>query len=104
MVAKKKSTPAKERTSRKHATSTEKYNKVLEEMQEDSQVYLILKHLLEHGSITPKEAAKGPIYSMRLSARIHDLRHEYNIPIESESVTKKRNKKTVTYARYYIGG
>ena len=99
---KKKSTPAEpKRTSQK---TYKKYKPVLEKMQEDSQCYLILRHILENGSITPKEAEKKPIYSMRLGARIWDLRRKYDIPIETETVVKKRGKKYVTYASYHIGG
>lgn len=107
MVTKKKNTPDK--TKRALPTNMSKktyikYKPILERMQEGSQNYLILMHLLEHGSITPKEAERKPIYSMRLSARIWDLRHDYKIPIESKTITKKRGKKVIAYAEYSIGG
>lgn len=99
---KKKNAPAEpKRTSHK---TYKKYKPVLEKMQEDSQCYLILRHILEHGSITPKEAEKGPIYSMRLSARVWDLRKIHGVPIETTTIVKKRGKKHITYASYYIGG
>ena len=81
-----------------------KYEGILNTMSEDSQHYKILKHILEHGSITKKQAEKKPIYSMRLEARIYELRHDYNIPIETEIVAKKRGKKRITHASYSIGG
>lgn len=96
-----KSTPAEpKRTSPK---TYKKYKPVLEKMQEDSQCYLILKHILENGYITPKEAEKKPIWSMRLSARIWDLRRRYNIPVETDTITVRRGKKVISYASYYIG-
>jgi len=98
-TVKKKNAPAGASTSKHY----KKYTPVLGKLQEDSQKYLILKHILEHGSITPKEAEKKPIYSMRLGARIWDLKHKHNVPIKTETVTKKRGKKVITYARYYIG-
>lgn len=102
MVAKKKNAPAKQkRTSR---STYKKCTTILSDMQEDSQKYLILKYMLEHGSITKKDAEKRPIYSRRLEARIHELRHDYKIPIETEMIYKKRGKKTVPHAKYYIGG
>lgn len=102
MVAeKKKMRPEQERTSN---GLYKKYKPVLDKMQEDSQNYLVLKHILEHGAITQKEAERKPIYSMRLSARIYDLRHDYKVPIETETVTRKRGRKVIPHARYYIGG
>lgn len=101
----KKNTPDK--TKRALPTSMSKktcvkYKPILERMQEGSQKYLILKHLLEYGSITPKEAEKKPIYSMRLGARIWELKHDHKIPIEKEMIYKKRGKKTIPHAKYYI--
>lgn len=104
---KKKSTTTKGRTSPRRASSLKKYNTILKEMQAehpDAQATLILKHILEHGGITPKEAERKPIYSMRLSARVYELRHDYNIPIEIETTYKKRGKKLIPNTRYYIKG
>ena len=88
---------------RAYTRTYKKYKPALDKMQEDSQCYLILKHILEHGSITPKEAEKKPIYSRRLGARIYELRHNpYNIPIETEIVYEKRRKKSIPHARYFL--
>ena len=98
---KKKNAPVEQkRTSRK---AYKKYKPVLERMQEESQNYMVLKYILENGSITPKEAEKKPIRSMRLSARIWDLKHIYDIPIEKQLTHVKRGKKTISFASYYIG-
>lgn len=98
---KKKNAPAEQkRTSR---ITYKKYKPILNEIQEDSQKHMILKHILEHGSITKKEAEKKPIYSRRLEARIYELRHDYNVPIRTEMIFKKRGKKTIPHASYYIG-
>lgn len=99
--AKKKNAPAEQvRTSRK---AYKKYKPVLKQMQEESQTHMILQHILEHGAITPKEAEKKPIRCMRLSARIWDLKHKWNIPIEKQLTHVKRGKKTISFASYYIG-
>ena len=88
---------------RANTRTYKEYKPTLEEMQEDSQIYLILKHILEHGSITQKEAEKKPIYSRRLGARTYDLRNEpYNVPIETEMVYVKRRKKSIPHARYFL--
>lgn len=95
----KKNAPAEpKRTSKK---SYKKYTPVLQKMQEGSQCYLILQYILENGNITPKEAERRPIYSMRLASRICDLRQKWEIPIETETVYTKQGRH---YASYYIGG
>lgn len=93
----------KERTEQsRHTHPSTDYTPALEMMQEGSQKYNILMHLIEHGSITPKEAERKPIYSMRLSARIYELKHDHKIPVEKEIVYEKRGKKSIPHARYYI--
>ena len=92
----------KERTGDRHTHTTTDYTPALEKMQEGSQNYHILKYMIEHGGITPKEAERKPIYSMRLSARIYELKHDHKIPIEKEIIFKKRGKKNIPHARYYI--
>lgn len=91
-------------TQQQRRTLYAKYTPILQMMQEDSQNYLILRYMIETGGITGKEAEQAPIYSMRLSARIYDLRHKYKVPVETEAVTLKRGKKDISHARYYIGG
>lgn len=99
----KENAPAEpQRTSKR---SCKKYTPVLAKMQEDSQRYLILKHILENGNITSKEAEKKPIYSRRLGARIWELRNEpYNVPIETQMIYEKRRKKVIPHASYWIKG
>ena len=99
--AKKKNAPVEQkRTSRK---AYKKYKPVLERMQEESQNYMILQYILENGAITPKEAEKKPIRCMRLSARVWDLKHIWNVPVETQIVRERRGKKTISYASYYFG-
>ena len=66
-----------------------------------SQTEMILNHLRECGSISPKEAMDD--YGiMRLGARIWDLKHMgYTILRVSES-RPNRYGKTTTYARYVL--
>lgn len=99
--AKKKNAPAEQkRTSR---IAYKKYKPVLKQMQEESQTHMILQYILEHGAITPKEAEKKPIRCMRLSARIWDLKHKWNIPVETQMIYEKRGKRIISHASYYIG-
>lgn len=79
-----------------------KYKKKLNDIPEGSQNREVLRYILEHGSITPKEAEKKPIWCMRLSARAWDLKHIYNIPIQTQTMTVKRNGKVRPFANYYI--
>lgn len=101
---KKESKNAPDKSKRTSTKTYKKYKPILQQMQEDSQKYLILKHILEHGSITKKEAEKKPIYSRRLEARIYELRNDFKVPIETEMVYEKRGKKKIPHAMYYIGG
>lgn len=65
-----------------------KYSRILSDMQEGTQCYLVLKHILEHGSITPAEAYRK--YGiLALHSRISDLRNTYLIPIDTKIKTKK---------------
>lgn len=79
-----------------------KYKGLLKRIPADSQNYKVLAYILENGSITPKEAEKKPIGSMRLSARVWDLKHRYNVPIQKQLLMVKRNGKVTPYANYYI--
>lgn len=64
---------------------------------------LILEYMKEHGGITPAEALNH-CGSMRLSARIHDLRAMgYDIHMELVKV-KKRGGHSVRVSRYSLNG
>ena len=66
-----------------------------------SQKKEILEYMMNHDGITPKEAEEH-IGSMRLSARIKDLRDDgYSIKTYREK-TKTRHGHTATYARYRL--
>ena len=61
----------------------------------------VLKHLEQHGTITPMEAIKE-LGIMRLGARIWDLKHEGH-DIRRKLVTgKNRHGETVRYAEYRL--
>lgn len=79
-----------------------KYNAKLKDIPEGSQNWAVLNYILQNGSITPKEAEKKPIWCMRLSARAWDLKHIYNVPIQTQTMTVKRNGKVRPFANYYI--
>ena len=65
-----------------------KYNRLLSDMQEGTQCYLVLKHILENGSITPSVAYKK-YHILALHSRISELRTRYLIPIKTEIKTRK---------------
>lgn len=66
----------------------------------NSQNQKILKHMKEHGQITPMDALKQ-FGCMRLAARVKDLRNKgYNI--ESTTITNAREGKKVSYSSYYM--
>ena len=67
-----------------------------------TQEQIIYDHLKKYGSITSMESFA--LYGItRLSARIHDLRHQRNAPIRMTNVTQKnRSGKSVTYAKYSL--
>lgn len=62
---------------------------------------LILKHLKQCGSITPREAED--LYAcMRLASRIHDLKRQ-GVRIKTESVAfRSRSGRNGAYARYSL--
>lgn len=77
-----------------------KYTKILNTMQQDTQNYKILKHLLEKGSITTFDAFSK--YGItRLSGRIFDLK-DMGINIVSNIVYKKVKGNPVHYAVYTV--
>lgn len=66
-----------------------------------TQVEQILQYMKEHGGITPSEALNH-CGSMRLSARIHDLRKlGYDIRMELVTVRTRGGHK-VKVARYWL--
>lgn len=66
-----------------------------------TQTQRILKHMTEHGSITPKDAL-DLFGCMRLGARIYDLKKAgYNIVKEDEYGLNRLGEKT-KYARYKL--
>lgn len=75
-----------------------KYKEVLQE--EQSYEKLILEHLQRYGSITNKEAIQKFGLTC-FTARISDLRKEYNITDEFEEGTNRFGKKC-RYKRYYL--
>lgn len=82
---------------------TNKYRPYLTLMQEKTQNHAVLKHILDHGSITTIEAFFD--YGItRLPSRIHELRHDFGIPIDITYKTVKSEKGvTKTYGVYTIG-
>ena len=66
---------------------------------------LILDYMLKHPEgITPEDARQCS-GSIRLSARIWDLRHKYGIAIKGEPETAKRKNRfgiKPTYQRYWL--
>ena len=68
-----------------------------------NQTELILKYMEEHDGITPREALNH-CGSMRLSARIHDLRAlGYDIKMELVTVKNRDGRKT-RVSRYSLNG
>lgn len=77
-----------------------KYTKILNTMQQGTQNYKILKHLLEHDSITTFDAFSK--YGItRLSGRIYDLK-DLGVNIDSTIVYKKVKGNPVHYAVYKV--
>lgn len=68
-----------------------------------TQCEMVLNHLRQYGSITPK-AAEARYGIMRLGARIYDLRRKgYDIATTKEK-TRNRFGVPCDYARYYLRG
>lgn len=62
----------------------------------------VLMHLEEFGTITPWEAIKE-YGATRLSAIIYNLRHKYNLDIETENVDfTDRYGHRANYAKYIL--
>lgn len=63
---------------------------------------MVLRHLEEHGTITPLDAL-SEYGIMRLASRISDLKRE-GIPISKKMVkSKNRFGEPVSYAAYMLG-
>lgn len=79
-----------------------KYNAQLAELQVKSQKYIVLKHLIEFGSITSFEAFAE--YGItRLSAVIYNLRNDVGIDISSGTVTRRnRFGRPVHFSKYEL--
>ena len=66
-------------TSHQRALARKRYGDTLKNISE-SQVRTVLKHLMEHGSITENEGSD--LYHIgRVGARIWDLRHTHDVEI-----------------------
>lgn len=78
----------------------EKYNAVLAKCKQKSQNYRILLHLINHGSITQREAAIQ-YNCWRLPARIFELRKRGAI-IRTEDIPTISECASSSYARYYL--
>lgn len=83
-----------------NAKVRKKYKKILNNLQEGTQIHKILKHLLEHGSITTFDAFKTYRIT-RLSGRIFELK-ELGVNIDSQIVYKKEKGNPVHYAVYTV--
>lgn len=67
-----------------------------------SQNQRVAKYIKDFGSISPLEAM-ADLGVLRLSARIYDLRHKYNMLIKMTIETgRNRYGDTVRYARYSL--
>jgi len=62
---------------------------------------LVKQYLTTHGSITPRQAARPPIRTMRLADHIHKLR-KAGMDIHTRMVYKKVDGMNVNYAEYWI--
>lgn len=68
-----------------------------------SQKEMLYEYLLTHKSITPRQAAKPPISSVRLADLVYKLRKDGKV-IETCMVTKKRGDRVFSYAEYRLCG
>ncbi len=63
---------------------------------------MIIDYLNKHGSITSYESY-SKLFITRLSARIWDLRHKYDLEFDEEWVVKKNiYGKTCTFKKYIL--
>ena len=80
----------------------QQYTPVLRKLQEGSQNYNILKHLINRGTITAAEAVHD-YDCYRLSGRIKDLR-DMGVDIETEMIPTKTKTGSSHYAKYHLKG
>ncbi len=78
----------------------DKYETVRKKCKDDSQDLMILEWMIEHGTITQREAA-DEFNCYRLSARIYDLR-DRGAEIETEMIPTKTKAGHSSYARYRL--
>lgn len=74
------------------------YKPILASLPEDSHKHKILKHMIEHGSITQLEAWNR-YDCMRLGARICELRHK---GVNIETITVENIRNNGHHAKYLI--
>ena len=65
------------------------------------QTLAVLQHLEKNGSITPLEA-QYYLGVSRLSARIWELKHIFDVPIKTEHVTVPTRNGHATVAKYVL--
>lgn len=94
---KKKHDQKLERTSQN--IDQEKYIPFLKKCKEDSQNYIVLKHLIYKGAITRRDAM-NIYYIANLPARIKDLR-DLGVDILTNNIPTKKGS---TYASYELKG
>ena len=91
----------REQKGSEHTQKVKEYcSRLLQNLQEGTQNYMVLDYILKHGSITPIDAFFD-LGLMRLGARIFDLR-SMGAEIETEIVTIKDGNLRKKYARYWI--
>ena len=81
--------------------SQEQYISVRNQMQEKTHRSRLLDYLWQNGSITSMEAFDR-LHNTRISATVYDLRKDYNVPITTKMVTRRRHNETVRYGIYSI--
>lgn len=71
---------------------------------EDTQVYMVLEHMKKHGSITSMDAIMR-YHITRLAVAIYKLRHKYGYAIDSQDETGVNDfGRKVKYTRYILRG
>lgn len=67
----------------------------------DTQRRLVKEYLLQHGSITPRQAMDPPISTMRLADHIHKLRRS-GMEIETKMIHRTQGGRHYSYAEYRL--
>lgn len=78
-----------------------KYTPYLSRLQEGTQNYVILKHMIDKGSISTYEAFIDHRIT-RLPARIWELKNMYGIDVTSERKVVKKKGVTESYSVYRL--